>query len=402
MSAAPIPDEWQASFEQFFNDLELKEHDEDVDLLLQAERRGLLNRQTEALLAEARRRGLAPPKRGSGTPLERYQVYYIGAASLYDVPTSRLPTIDEVQTVLRKISQNPRMGCEAVMIMEIYPLIVKLYDVTEEEKPRSRTLERVKALTLRKFTGGRRPHRNLEGLKVDDSMLVVEHNRESIKTFLAYNKTVACVTQGRDDITGKDLFTVHAYRFEDKRKALEIANHLRQAHEGLTQRQQQAEENRAPIERINLERTEDQDFGISVIGPKVKSEFGDGLFISNITPGSPADRHPLVKVGLQILRVNAVAMEDYTMAECRDSIQQSGQIVVLDLQANPHGYALYQYRQGHLQPRVNYGASDEEDAHTATTEDSINELLTDFVGLSANTDFTNPVTIDNQGMATLN
>ena len=41
---------------------------------------------------------------------------------------------------------------------------------------------------------------------------------------------------------------MHAYRFEDKRKALEIANHLRQAHDGLIERQQQAEENRAPIE----------------------------------------------------------------------------------------------------------------------------------------------------------
>ena len=50
---------------------------------------------------------------------------------------------------------------------------------------------------------------------------------------------------------------------------------------------------------------------------------------------------------------------------------------VLDLQANPHGYALYQYRQGHLQPRVDFGGSSEgDDARTAATEDSINELLT--------------------------
>ena len=124
-----------------------------------------------------------------------------------DVPASRLPTIEEVQVILRKISQNPRMGCEALMIMEvrmelpfvslcqlvrdlsnlttivtvvtsdhhchpsfqIYPLIVKLYDVKDEDsKPRSRTLERVKSLTLRKFTGGRRPQRNLQGVAVDD------------------------------------------------------------------------------------------------------------------------------------------------------------------------------------------------------------------------------------------
>jgi hypothetical protein len=77
--------------------------------------------------------------------------------------------------------------------------------------------------------------------------VVTEHLRSDIATFLAYNKSVACLTkagalphaclpppcpfkkallwahrpldmQGVDEITGKQRYQVHSYRFETKRK----------------------------------------------------------------------------------------------------------------------------------------------------------------------------------------
>ncbi|EDQ85436.1 uncharacterized protein MONBRDRAFT_34306 [Monosiga brevicollis MX1] len=374
-------DEPGTQFDEFFNDLELAEERErnDIELLLEAERRGLLDENCDKLLSEARRRGLAPPAPGSGEPLERYEVQYNGSVSLFDIPMHRLPSLDEVQGGVRRITHNPRMNCESILLLLVYPDVLRVYDVLDEPEleasARRRTLARMASMTLRKFTGGRRERRSVDrdNFNLDQATLVVEHMRESIRTFVAYNRTVACVTQDRDDITGKDKYMVHAYRFQDRRKAAEIANHLRQSHEGLIERRELREASRMPVVRATLDRLPNTagDFGIGLVGAKVKSEATDDL-----------------AVGLQVIKINAQSVEDYTMAECRDLLRASGDCVVLDLQENPHGFSLYQYRAGSLRPQVRFGTDSNGDSQS-----SLEDLMNDMKTFSSDANFTNPVTI---------
>lgn len=79
--------------------------------------------------------------------------------------------------------------------------------------------------------------------------------------------------------------------------------------------------------------------GISGLGFNiVGGEDGEGIFISFILTGGPADQTGQLKRGDTILKVNDVSLENATHEDAADALKNAGQTVVLTVQYRPKDY----------------------------------------------------------------
>jgi len=74
--------------------------------------------------------------------------------------------------------------------------------------------------------------------------------------------------------------------------------------------------------------------GFNIVG----GEDGEGIFISFILAGGPADQTGQLKRGDTILKVNDVNLADATHEEAADALKNAGQKVVLTVQHRPKDY----------------------------------------------------------------
>ncbi|EGD74770.1 hypothetical protein PTSG_07006 [Salpingoeca rosetta] len=375
--------------EQFFNDLELREDQGDLDLLVVAEQRGLLNDTCRTLLSEARRRGLLPPKPDSEVILETYDVQYLGASVIEGADTEKGIEPPSISHAVGRIAKNPRVSFQTPLLMEVHTGEIKVYDLTDSSGRReslgTRTLRRLKSVTLRRMTGRKKSSTgSLRGSTTDDAELVVEHHRRNIYTFSAFDKAVACVMREKD-FTGKLAYVCHAYKCRDKRKALEIAHHLRVSHDDILKREKDTIKQHFPLERVTIMcPTEDAYYGLNLVGSTTHAEATTGVFVSSIDKDSPADKDTRVRVGLQIVAINGNITDDSTIAECRTLIRQSKDMIVLDLQENPMGFGIHEYNQGMRRPVVNF---DPEGHSRASLSQHVDQAAQDLMQLSQNSSF---------------
>eukprot|EP00055_Hartaetosiga_balthica_P018179 m.129875 g.129875 ORF g.129875 m.129875 type:complete len:482 (-) comp9464_c0_seq7:2134-3579(-) len=341
---------------EFFNDLELKDDHSDLYLLLEAEKRRLLNPVCDQILVEARRRGWMKPLEGSEGRLEVYQVKYLGATYIKNVNSGDNIVTSHVSEALSIISKNPRAAFQSHLLMEVHAAYLRVFDVERDNMEGSSTMRRLKNLTLRKILGKKTSgsEKDLTDKKTDNCEMIMEHDRDKIVNFLSFDRIVAIVVK-ETDFTDKVVFNCHAYKLSHQNKAFEVADHLRVTHEGILKRKEVMRKKQYPIERVTLSCSKNNgSYGINLIGPSTRVEASTGVFILKIDKGSVASKHPVLKEGLQILAVNGINTEEVTVSECREQIRASKSSVVLDLQENPFGFGLHQYQQGVRKPFVNY------------------------------------------------
>eukprot|EP00056_Hartaetosiga_gracilis_P005428 m.84556 g.84556 ORF g.84556 m.84556 type:complete len:522 (-) comp12161_c0_seq3:167-1732(-) len=370
---------------EFFNDLELKDDHSDLMLLLEAEKRKLLNPVCEQILLEARRRGWVKPLKGSSGRLEVYQVKYLGAMRIRGVLSGDDILSSHVSEAVSRITRNPRAAFQTHLLLEVHPESLRLFDVESKDRNEgSKTLKRLKNLTLRKILGQRSSGSTTDITKTNtsDCELVIEHDREKIIRFLSFDRIVAVVVKEMD-FTDKLVFNCHAYKLKNQSMAFEVADHLRVTHEGILNQRESRKKKRYPRERVTLSCHDNSGhYGIHLIGPSTRVEAATGVFILKIDKDSVAARHKGLKEGLQVLSVNGIDTEDVTVAECREQILASTSSVVLDLQENPFGFGLHQYEKGVRKPTVSYHLNNDTD-----------ETRIDGVELNRSTDNSNNVTV---------
>eukprot|EP01147_Barroeca_monosierra_P001618 gene1618-4754_t len=371
--SSPPPEQ----IEKFFNDLELREDQDDLELLVVAEKRGLINATCQTILREARRRGIIPPREEDEGVLETYDVNYLGAATVETADRSNTISEPSILRSVAKVAKNPRQAFQTPLLMEVHSSVVKVFDVQDTLEHRlsfgSRTLRKLRDATLRRLTSRKRESSDsVKGINKDNAVLVVEHMRREVHSFVSFNKSIACVVREKD-YTGKMMFVCHAYRCHSHVKAREIADHLRVSHRSILEKEREARRRQYPIERVSLVcATDDERFGLSLIGPLTHNEALTGVFISSIDPSSPADRDPRVRTKLQIIAINGKNTEESVVSECRELLLASHPMIVIDLQENPIGFGLYEYHAGTLKPKVNFTEGDQKDPLDAATQDLLN------------------------------
>lgn len=74
--------------------------------------------------------------------------------------------------------------------------------------------------------------------------------------------------------------------------------------------------------------------GFNIVG----GEDGEGIFISFILAGGPADQTGLLKKGDTILKVNDVILDNATHEDAADALKNAGQTVTLTVQYRPKDY----------------------------------------------------------------
>lgn len=77
--------------------------------------------------------------------------------------------------------------------------------------------------------------------------------------------------------------------------------------------------------------------GFNIVG----GEDGEGIFISFILAGGPADQTGELKRGDTILKVNDVSLDNVTHEEAADALKNAGQTVVLTVQHRPKDFNRY-------------------------------------------------------------
>jgi len=77
--------------------------------------------------------------------------------------------------------------------------------------------------------------------------------------------------------------------------------------------------------------------GFNIVG----GEDGEGIFISFILAGGPADQTGQLKRGDTILKVNEVDLDNATHEEAADALKNAGQTVLLTVQHRPKDYNRY-------------------------------------------------------------
>eukprot|EP00049_Salpingoeca_infusionum_P016153 m.326363 g.326363 ORF g.326363 m.326363 type:complete len:413 (-) comp16021_c0_seq7:3291-4529(-) len=382
---------------KFFNDMELSDNVSDLYLLVEAEKRGLLNDTCKQILAEARKRGWIAPKPGTEEVLNTYVVRYLGGATIgraADIDGAVSPK--QVAQTLSKITDTPRIDHSTPLVLEVRSHVLQAFDVLasqSRERSSTTTLKKLKQLTLRRLTGQKRDLEDQEvlGMSTENALLVTEHSRHDIVTFLAFDKFVTCIVEEDDPLTAEKMLLCHAYKCREKSKAIEIADHLRTSHRTILKVDQERRQKLYPTERITLECPGgNAQYGFHMLGPTSHVEATTGVFIYQIDEGTIASRHPMIKIGLQIVAVNGTNTEEATLSECRELIRMSPAMIVLDLRENPYGYGMHQYRMGQRQPTVQYSGRGAVDLDA-----ELEVLLDDLLAFSTSSMYISPVYIEN-------
>lgn len=82
---------------------------------------------------------------------------------------------------------------------------------------------------------------------------------------------------------------------------------------------------------VSLRRTSDG-FGLMLMGSRRKG--GQGIFISGVRPGSPADEHPDIQPGLQLLQLNGIEMGRATTMDAIAILKTAEDTLRLTLKKN--------------------------------------------------------------------
>eukprot|EP00052_Salpingoeca_macrocollata_P015956 m.127715 g.127715 ORF g.127715 m.127715 type:complete len:368 (-) comp19868_c0_seq1:122-1225(-) len=279
----------------FFNDLEMQDDAGDLELLVEAERRGLLNDATAALLARARELSLVPPLHGDNV-LCVYSVVYLGGVDLKHAKTVDMPAL---MNSVAALVHRPHSPDQKKLVF---------YD---------------KSLCLKQHV--------LEGGDID---LCVP----SIKQALVMDTTLVLLCKAnRDD---ELALRAHAFCFSKKRKAIEAADkfgELAAATQKSFEEEVRMMRTKSPVYHVHLKRGEDG-FGFNFIGPQNSLE-PPGIFITRVRK---EDCHPYMRKGLEILTVNGRCVEDCNVHEVLQMVKDSKTDLVLEVQENPVGFAIYQ------------------------------------------------------------
>ncbi|XP_050549103.1 disks large homolog 1-like isoform X2 [Daktulosphaira vitifoliae] len=93
-------------------------------------------------------------------------------------------------------------------------------------------------------------------------------------------------------------------------------------------------------EKIATIRRSEEGLGFNIVGGEDK----EGIFISYIAPGSPADQNGILEPGDRILSVNAIDMVNATHDEAAIALKGDGPIVTIVAQPRPEEYHLLQIK----------------------------------------------------------
>eukprot|EP00051_Salpingoeca_urceolata_P023443 m.397491 g.397491 ORF g.397491 m.397491 type:complete len:509 (+) comp20107_c1_seq2:1142-2668(+) len=368
-----------ARSQSFFNELELDREDEsDLELLLEAEQRGLLDEITSELLAEARRRGFVPEANASQSL--RFEVRFIGSHDI-SCNDGGQPSSEEIADAVYQVETSPlRDPASERCILELGPGGAKVLMPQIPDNWSPRTVQKTLRKTLRPGK-----LKAPENFKME---VVLCHMLADISSLERLDKTLNIVMAHNDD--GDVFYTVFVYKFREKKKAMDASSYLRQAFMTVLNRRLKTGGD-ATTFQVSLNRGPNG-YGITFIGPQTDEEPAQGIFITRVNKDSPAGQLHGLHPGLEIVEVNGASVQFSTVPKVRRMIKEATGAdggVSLTLRENAHGFAECERQLGRNRPDVQFQGQT-----TNTLNSELDQLQNMLVANAADKQYTPPVYLE--------